>query len=385
VFDDTGTPNPLAGRLAHVHSFCVSQPCRTLHDFLWLGFNQDEAGRRAIDGMLNWIGGGSGIFMNYRFAQPARTHRQHIGRWYPELQFPFANQVLTDPHTGKTDGRLRRCLETGTCPRIFEVNSENEYWAKAMSVMHLDPGTGADLADPPTVRSYLLASLPHSGGIGPTGPGPCQQPRNPLVANAVLRALLVALDEWVSAGTEPPDSRLPRRADGTLVPPLPRAGVGFPDIPGVTYNGRLHTADRLDFGPGFDRGILSRLPPTVVGAPYPVLVPRTDADGNGIAGIRVPDVAVPLATYTGWALRAFPPGGDDGCDHAGQKIDFKATKAERLAAGDPRPSLEERYPDHAKYVDAVAQAASDLRRQRLLLDEDVRRYGDVAAARRIGR
>lgn len=335
--------------------------------------------------MLNWIGGASGIFMNYRFAQPARTHRQHIGRWYPEYQFPFANQVLTDPYTGKTDGRLRRCLVTGTCPKIFEVNSENEYWAKAMSVFHLDPATGSDLPDPPTARSYLLASLPHSGGIGLTGPGLCQQPRNPLVANAVLRAMLVALDEWVSAGTEPPESRLPRRADGTLVPSQPRAGVGFPDIPGVTYNGRMHTGDRLDFGPSFERGILTVLPPSGVGTPYPVLVPKTDGDGNGIAGIRVPDVAVPRATYTGWALRAFPPGGDEGCDHAGQRIDFKATKAERLAAGDPRPSIEERYPDHAKYVETVTQAANDLRRQRLLLEEDVQRYVDAAASRRIGK
>jgi hypothetical protein len=383
--DDRGNPNPLAGSVQLVHSFCVSQPCRTLHDFLWLGFNQDEAGRRVIDGMLNWIGGGSGIFMNYRFAQPARTHRQHIGRWFPEYQFPFANQVLYDPHTGKTDGRLRRCLESDTCPRIFEVNSENEYWAKAMSVFHLDVATGNDLPDPPDVRSYLLASLPHSAGIGPTGPGICQQPRNPLVANAALRALLVDLDEWVSTGKEPPASRLPRRADGTLVPSLPQAGVGFPAIPGITYNGRLHTGDRLDFGESFDRGILSVLPPAVPGTPYPALVPRTDGDGNGIAGIRVPDVAVPLATYTGWGLRAFPPGGDDGCDHAGQKIDFKRTKAERQAAGDPRPSIEERYPDHGAYATAVTRAASDLRQQRFLLDEDVQRYIDAAARSGVGK
>lgn len=147
VADDQGTRNPLAGDLQFVYSFCVSQPCRTLHDFLWLGFNEDESGRRAIDGMLNWIGGPSGIFMNYRFAQPGRTHRQHIARWYPEFQFPFANQVMFDPVTRRTDGRLRRCLQTNTCPRIFEVNSENEYWAKAMSVFHLD-SAGSDLPTP---------------------------------------------------------------------------------------------------------------------------------------------------------------------------------------------------------------------------------------------
>lgn len=384
VADDQGTLNPLAGDLQFVYSFCVSQPCRTLHDFLWLGFNEDESGQRVFDGMLNWIGGGSGIFMNYRFAQPGRTHRQHIGRWYPEFQFPFANQVMFDPVVRKTDGRLRRCLQTNTCPKIFEVNSGNEYWAKAMSVFHLD-SSGNDLPDPPNVRYYLLSSLPHSAGIGPTGRGICQQPRNTLVANPVLRALLVAMDRWVSSGQEPPTSRLPRRADGTLVPSLPQAGVGFPNIPGVKYNGRMHTGDLLDFGVLFDQGILTVLPPVLIGTPYPALVPKTDADGNDIAGIRLPEVAVPLATYTGWGLRANPPGGDDGCDAAGQKIDFKQTRAERLAARDPRLSIEERYPNHGRYVSAVSNAANGLRQQRLLLDEDVQRYIDAAAESSIGK
>ncbi len=382
--DDQRTPNPLVGNLQFVYSFCVSQPCRTMHDFLWLGFNEDEAGRRVFDGILNWIGGGSGIFMNYRFAQPGRTHRQHIARWYPEFQFPFANQVVFDPVSRKTDGRLRRCLQTNTCPKIFEVNSENEYWAKAMSVFHLD-SSGKDLPDPPNVRYYLMSSLPHSAGIGPTGPGICQQSRNPLVANPVLRALLGAMDRWVSAGQEPPASRLPRRIDRTLVPSLPQAGVGFPNIPGVTYNGRVHTGDLFDFGPLFDRGILTTLPSVLRGTPYPALVPKTDADGNDIAGIRLPDVAVPLATYTGWALRANPPGGNDGCDAAGQKIDFNQTKAERLAVGDPRLSIEERYPNHWKYVTAVAHAAHGLYLQRFLLGEDVQRYIEAAAKSSIGK
>jgi alpha/beta hydrolase family protein len=372
--DDNGNPNPLAGDLQYVYSFCVSQPCRTLHDFLWLGFNDDGAGR-VFDGMLNWVGGGSGIFMNYRFAQPGRTHRQHIARWYPEYQFPFANQVTKDAVTGKTDGRLRRCLASHTCPDILEVNSENEYWAKAMSVFQLD-ASGHDLPDPPDVRYYLLSSLPH--GAGANGPGICQQPRNPLNPNTILRALLVAMDDWVSTGKKPPESRMPRRSDGTLVPSLPQDAEGFPNIPGVKYNGRMHTGDWFDFGPHFDQGILSIVPPVLRGTPYPALVPKTDSDGNDIAGIRLPDVTVPLATYTGWALRA--NAGDDGCDAAGQKIDFAQTKAERLAAGDERPSIEERYPNHADYVSAVTRAANDLRGQRLLLDEDVRRYIEQAEA-----
>ena len=383
--DDAGTANPLAGDVSQIYTSCRSQPCRTMHDFLWLGFNEDEAGKPVISGIENWIGGSTGIFMNYRFAQPGRTHRQHIARWFPEFQGPFTNEVVLDPITGKTDGRLARCTASNTCPKIFEVNSENEFWSKNMAVGLVDAQGRDRTTAPANVRSYLVSSLPHSGAVGPNGRGICQQPRNSLVANGVLRALLVALDQWVSAGVEPPASRVPRVADGTLVAPLPRESVGFPAIHGVTYNGRMHTGDLFDFGPKFAEGILTTLPPRLVGTPYPALVPKTDADGNDVAGIRIPEVAVPLATYTGWALRAAPAGGDDGCDAAGQQIAFAKTKAERLALGDSRPSLEERYPSHAEYVNAVAAAAQGLVRDRLLLEEDVPAYVKKAQDAPVGK
>lgn len=374
--DDQGTANPVAGDVQYIYSFCSSQPCRTMHDYVQLGFNQPEraaAGApKAFDGVLNWKAGGSGIYMNYRFGQPVRTHRQHIARWTPEYQFPFADQKVTDTVTGKTDYRLRRCEETNTCPKTFEANSSNEYWAKAASMMQTDSG-GHDLTGKvESVRYYLFASHPHGAG---NGPGICAQPRNTLRPDAPLRALLVDLDAWVSAGTEPPADRMPRVADGTLVPPLPQESYGFPHIPGVVYNGVHHTGDLFDFGPDVDKGIVSVLPPKLLGSPYPVLVPKADADGNDIAGIRLPEITVPVATYTGWALRA---DGLDGCDAAGQRLDFAKTKAARLAAGDQRPSLEERYADHADYVAKVTRAAQQLKDQRLLLQEDVERY--VAAA-----
>jgi len=373
--DDRGTPNPLAGDIQFIYSYCSSQPCRTMHDYVQLGFNQPEhaagAAPKVFDGVLNWKAGGSGIFMNYRFAQPVRTHRQHIARWTPEYQFPFADQKLTDPVTGKTDSRLRRCEESNTCPKTFEANSSNEYWAKAASMMQTD-SKGHDIGGVDGVRYYLLASFPHGGG---NGPGICAQPRNTLRPNQVRRALLVDLDAWVTDGVAPPTDRMPRVADGTLVPPLPQEGYGFPRIPGVVYNGVHHTGDLFDFGPDVDKGFLSVLPPKLLGTPYPVLVPKADADGNDTAGIRLPEVTVPVATYTGWALRA---DGLDGCDAAGQKLDFAKTKAARLVAGDPRPSLEERYADHATYVGLVTRAAQSLREQRFLLDEDVERT--IAAA-----
>ena len=370
--DDAGTVNPLLGDAMEVYSACVSQPCRTAHDFLLLGFNADESNRKVVDGVVNWIGGATGIFMNYRFAEPFRTHRQHISRRFPEFQGPFTNQITTDTITGKTDGRLKRCLETNTCPKIFEVNSENEYWAKNMALLHVDT-SGKDIGEPDNVRSYLVASLPHNGGTPSTGIGYCQLERNPLIANGVLRALLVDMDAWVTKGTEPPNSRLPRVTDGSLVKPA-QGDVGFPDIPKVTYNGRMHNGDLFDYGADFDKGILTVLPPKLVGTPYPALVPKTDSDGNDIAGIRLPEVAVPVATYTGWGLRAVPAGANDSCDHFGQKIVFAATKAERIASGDPRPSLEERYASHDDYDAKVTPPAMALKNDRLLLDDDVQAY-----------
>ena len=386
--DDNGVANPLVGDVRAIYTVCSSQPCRTTRDFVLFGFNEAEHSQqkalkgqhldheKVFDGMLNWKGGGSGIFMNYRFAQPGRTHRQHIARWTPEIQFPFADVDTFDRVTGKFGSRLDRCRQTSTCPKIFEANSANEYWAKASSGLTTDgQGNDLDLDKADNVRYYLFSSFPHGAA---TGLGICQQQQNPLAPNQVLRALLLDLDDWASMGRDPPGNRVPRLADKTLAPALPQSGMGFPNIPGVVYNGIHHTGDLLDFGPRFDDGILTVLPP-VVSTPYEVYIPKTDRDGNDIAGIRTPDVAVPIATYTGWALRAeTDPQDADGCDASGQRLPFAATKTARLAVGDPRLSLQERYKDHATYVSLVTAATQRLEHERLLLDQDVQAY--VAAA-----
>jgi hypothetical protein len=413
--DDAGTANPLAGHVKYIFTTCISQPCRTMNDVLLWGFNQpehhnlwdrfrdfrrdhdrdhdndrDDRGTQeevVFDGVLNWIAGGDGIYMNYRFAQPTRTQRQHIARWYPEFQFPWANQDTFDPVTRRRDGRLNACDNSDTCPKIFEINSENEFYSKGGSLLLTDT-QGHDLnlnsrIDREFVRYYLLSSFPHGAG---TAAGICQQPQNPLIPGPVLRSLLLQLDNWVSTGHEPPDNRVPRRGDNTLAPSLPQAGMGFPHIPNVTYNGIMHTGDLFDFGPRFDDGILSVMPPVLRGTPYPVFVPKTDVDGNDIAGVRTPDVTVPLATYTGWALRASPAtetGGAkivDGCDASGQRIPFAKTKADRTASGDSRLSLQERYADHATYVNLVTQAAQKLQQDGFLLSDDVNAYITAAQA-----
>ncbi|OFW01001.1 MAG: hypothetical protein A3I61_05170 [Acidobacteria bacterium RIFCSPLOWO2_02_FULL_68_18] len=387
--DESGRRNPLAGDVRYTYSFSISQPTRTLNDFLQFGFNQDERGARVIDGMLKWVGAGNGVQINYRFAQPGRTERNRQNHLYPEGVFPFAYQTTTDHLSGKRAGRLERCAATNTCPKIVNANSSNEYWVKAGSLLHTDSRAN-DLPDPGNVRFYLMSGLSH--GVGNvTSRGNCQQFLNPTSPYPALRALLMALDDWVVKGTEPPPSRVPRRSDGTAVMVQPRQGhqtgavpketLGWPAIPGVTYTGVITTRYHLDFGPTLDQGIVSRYPPSLEARPaYPIFVSKVDQDGNEVSGIRLPPVEAPIATTTGWALRREGFGVNDGCEANGQHIAFARTKAERLAASDPRLSLEERYTDHAGYVAAVTRAAERLHQQRLLLAADVQRYVEQALA-----
>jgi hypothetical protein len=196
--------------------------------------------------------------------------------------------------------------------------------------------------------------------------------------------LLVELDDWVSRSHEPPASLIPRLDQNTLVPSLPQSGAGFPNIPGVTYTGLSHTGDLFDFGPDYaTKGIWSTVPPVLLGTPYRILVPKTDPDGNDLAGLRQVEVAVPTATYTGWNTRS-GVASPDGCDASGMMLAFPKTRAERLASGDPRLSIEERYPDHLSYVAAVSEAAWGIRATGFLLEEDVLRYIAEAQASSIG-
>ncbi|MBN3787984.1 hypothetical protein G3N94_13905 [Burkholderia sp. Ac-20353] len=390
--DSFNRPNPLAGDIERAYAFAVSQPGRYMNDFVWLGFNEDKGQRKIFDGVENWIAAGTGVGLNYRFAQPSRTERTRQDHRYPEGIFPFAYTTLTDPFTSKTDGRLARCTPTDTCPKIMSVNSANEYWVKAGSLLHTNT-QGNDLDDPDNVRFYLLSGVEHNrSGSPPKSRGICQQFRNTTDPNPALRALFIAMDQWVVDGTAPPHSRVPRTSDGTAVFIQPTEnsvnGVGkvpqdlldWPTIPGVTYTGVVTVRNLLNFGPRLDQGILSINPPIATGEIYPAFVSTVDDDGNEIAGVRLPPVAAPVATTTGWALRADAFGGADGCEGWGQFIPFATTEAQRQATGDPRPSLQERYRDHAGYVRAVTKAANKLAKHRLLLPSDVQRYISGAEA-----
>lgn len=388
--DVAGNRNPLAGHVDRALAYSVSQPARFMNDFVWLGFNEDRGGTKVFEGVHNWIGAGTGVAANVRFALPLKTERNRQQKLHPEAIFPFSYSTLTDPVTGRTDGRLVRCERSNTCPLILNVNSSNEYWVKAGSLLHTDT-RGRDIDEPKNVRNYLLSSVEHTGGTGsPPTPGICALPRNPVDPYPALRALFVALDRWID-GALPPASRVPKVNDGTgvmirttkdtafSIGEVAQAEVGWPAIPGARYTGLATVRTLMDFGPQAARGILANYPPVVTDTVYPAFVPKVDADGNDIAGIRLPPVAAPIATYTGWGLRGAAFGGPDGCEQFGQSIPFAATRAERQASGDPRLSIEERYASHENYVDAVTRAARALERERLLLPRDVANY--VAAAR----
>lgn len=377
--DEQGAPNPLIGTLQWSIATGLSQSGRFHRPFLHLGFNQDEHKRQVFDGMMPYINGSGGGFFNYRFGQPNQTAFQRWSHVYPEQIFPFAYTNLTDPLTGKTDSVLARCEASGTCPKIMEVNDSNSYWFKSASLAITSPDGTKDLPDPPTVRFYLLASIAH--GVA-SGRGLCQQLQNPISPGPALRALLAALTAWVVTGKEPPRSRVPRLSDGTLVPPLPQSTVGFPQIPGVAYTGVASIRELYDYGPEFDRGIISIVPPVPTGRVYPTLVPKVTADGIDRAGVRLPDIAAPLGTYTGWNLLTTAP--KDECSAMGSFIPFAATKEQRLTTGDPRLSLAERYGTHSRYVKAVEAAADRLVAERLLLPEDASAYVEAAQNRALG-
>jgi hypothetical protein len=361
-------PNPLADRhFAKAIGFGLSQSGRYLRDFLYLGFNEDEAGRVVFEGLMPHIAGAKTSFINYRFGQPGRFAQQHAEHSYPGDQFPFTYPVLSDPVTGRTDGILARCLEARNCPKVMQTDTELEVYQSQASLVVTDT-KGDPLDLPENVRTYLIANTPHFAlsGAKPGRAPACQYETNPLHAGAPMRALLVAMDAWLD-GTEPPASRYPSRRSGTFVPPQPDI-VGIPGIPGFKYTGVINKVAALDH---------STIPPKI-GAAYPVYVGRTDGDGHTVAGIRMPVLEAPTATYFGFNYRKAGYAEGELCNLAGTTLPFAKTKAERLASGDPRPSLEERYPTPHDYTAAIATSARKLVQERFLLEEDARRIVERA-------
>jgi hypothetical protein len=342
---------------SHTLAFGISQAGRYLRDHIAQGFNADEDGRRVFDGVFTHVAGIGRVFHNTPFGQPFRTRTWHEDHDFPEVQFPFSTASQLDPITEASGALLRG---DATDPRLIETNTSTEYWQKGASLLHTDPLATHDVALPDSVRGYLLAGTQHGGKAGmPRDAGPCVNPRNWHDPMPAVRALLVALDEWVANDRAPPDSRLPSLAAGTLVP---AELVAFPSVATLSPPRAANDVAPLP----------DWINPQLPARAYRACVPQVDADGNEIAGIRLPDIAVPRGTFAGWNLYKTPYPDGEIADRDGTFLAFATTAEAR--GDDPRPSIAERYPTHAAYLAQVQQVVADLSAARLLLPEDTAHY-----------
>jgi len=369
--DGAGNINPL-GAIDKAYAWGRSQTGRCLRDFLHLGFNVDARGRKVFDGVLPHVSGGGLMWMNHRFANAVSpAGQQYEDHFTPADRFPFSYAASTDHLTGHTDAILKR---PETDPLVMHTQTSTEYWQRRGSLVHTDT-RGNDLEQPQNVRIYLWASSQHFADPNLKEPtrGIMQNYCNVVRTSMLFRAMLDAMDRWATKGVAPPPSRIPKRADGTLVT-IEDWRRQFPAIPGVATPRETNSLPLLDFGAQFERGLVTKEPPDVVpGKDYAVLVPAVDADGNEVAGVRAPMVEVPLGTYTGWNLRSRGFGHGAMFEFTGSYIPFAESAEERHATGDPRRSILER-----DYVRAIAAAARGLVEQGLMLEEDVERV--IAAA-----
>jgi hypothetical protein len=388
IEDDAGKPNPLGPSPGHAgitraYATGASQTGGYLRDFIYLGFNEDESRRKVFDGVIPTIAGTDRVFINVRFADPdvfsdQDFHHDFLQSSYP----PFTYAVTTDPISGIRDGIMKR---PATDPLLFQIDSGSEFWQLRGSLNVAD-GLGNPVPIPENVRLYLNSSTAHGNlAVGLRTPPPGSNPRceHPTPTGAItetLRALLVAMDEWADQGIEPPKSNYPRVRRGTLVT-LDEARLAFPDIPGVAFPTVVNEYELLDFGPEFGSlgGVLTLQPP-LLGPSYAIFVPKPEKDGLDIAGVRPMQIRVPLGTTTGWNVRRPEQRGPDLCGLTGSFFPFAKSKAERLASGDSRKSLEERYKDHDGFVKAVKKAAKQLEHERFLLEEDADAFISAAEA-----
>ena len=356
---------------ARVYGEGISQNGRFLRDFLYQGFNADEEGRIALDGVLAHVAGAGRGSFNYRFAQPSRDAQPTSSVFFPTDIFPFTDQPEKDPVTGETAGLLDRAAAEKVVPKIFFSNTSYEYWGRAAALIHTSSDGKQDASISDHVRIYHFTGLQHFSGPFPPEQGKGdllgQQPQSPLPIKYFWRSMIANMDAWVRSNTLPPPSSYPKIADGTLVPLVAYA---FPKIPGVNQPHEANEGSRLDFGPNWRGGILTVQPPKV-GHPFPVLVPQVDVDGNERDGVRLPEITAPLATYASWNLRDPAIGASDQrVAFETSYIPFPKTAADRQKIADPRQSIADRYSGREDYVTRYKKAVDGLVKQRWILPED---------------
>ena len=372
--------NPLAGAIDYAYAYGQSMNGRWLREYLYWGLNRDESGRVAFDGMLANTGSSRRGEFNIRFGQASTNILRAPGNTYP-----FAYEATREPVLDSNRGLLDRSRADGSMPKVIATNSGMEYWWSGASLAHTTVDGTRDLEPPHDVRMYHLAGAQHGPGALPlSNRNPdgflAKQPLNTLDYRPALRALLTALDQWVREGIVPPPSRVPRVDGGTAVS-RESLKAQYTRIPGSAWLSHLPQRLRMDFGPDASSGLVSY--PPVENGTYPILVSSLDEDCNEVAGIRLPDVAVPLATYTGWNVRheEMGQGGlmTSGAPLFGSTLVFPRTRAEREATGDPRKAIDERYASKEDYLARVRAAAETLVRDRYLLAEDIEPVVAVAS------
>jgi hypothetical protein len=362
-----------------VIGFGRSMSGRFLRTYLYYGFNEDESQRKVLDGIMSHVAGSSRGGFNHRFAQPSRGSDPFANFFYPVDVFPFTDVPQMDPETGRTDGLLTHGTRPEFLPKVMYTNSSHEYWTHVGALHHISVSGDQDAELMPNVRLYLFTGGQH--GVGPFPPRVQngQQLSTPLDYRWASRKLLLSLDRWIAEGIEPPPSAYPRVDNGTLVTP---DNLSLPQIPNLGPLPAPHKAYRVDYGPEFlSKGIITEEPPRM-GTAYPSLIPQADIDGNGLAGIRMPELAVPLATYLGWNLYNERTGPTHVVAVSnGSFIPFALTRADRERTGDPRLSVEERYQSRDHYLDLIVKAADDLVSKDYLIQEDITRIVEQAGTR----
>jgi len=324
----------------------ISQSGRFLRTFVADGFNADEQGKKVFDGVWAHVAGGGHGDFNQRFAQPSRTSGQFSGVDFPTDLPPFHPDEL-----------LAKSAKAGVAPKLLLSNGSHEYWGRAAGLNHISEDGKRDVPLSPDVRLYYVAGTQHGAGGAPNPS--VQNPTNPMDWSFFQRAMLVALNKWITDGTAPPASQVPRIDKDQLVT---ASALRFPKIPGVNIVKTAYAPRRLDLS----------IEPPKVGEAFPALVPQVDADGNETSGIRLPELRVPLATYMGWNLRDPSVGSQtEQFPLIGSMVAFPKTRAEREKSGDPRLSIEERYPSQQEYLSKIEAAARDLAKQRFLLEADI--------------
>jgi hypothetical protein len=392
--DDEGTANPLAGQVNYSIARGRSQSGNYLRGWLHFGFNQDEAKRRVHDGMWPVIAGRR-IALNFRWAQPDGVMELYqAGSEGPQWWVPYPDRARDLPTVSIQD----RCMASKTCPKIIEHFGAAEIWALKLGPEWVGTDAKADIPLPDNVRRYYVGSTTHGGGRGgfnaslpsyhqKAKPVQCPGnnwgsgvlPANPVSHDEVWHAIAVHFRDWVMKDVAPPPSRYPTIAAGQLVAPG-KASMGFPTLPGLRPTAPepdfINAFLDYDWGPRFDpvdgRGIPTALPK--IRKTIGMLVARVDADGNEVGGVPVVQTEAPLGTYMGWNITANDPArpfhAGQQCFYAGGMVPFARTKAEREANKDPRPSLEERYGDHAGYVEAVRRAVEKVKTAGFLTERD---------------